>query len=81
MEGLWHEADKPERTYADPRLAFGRAQVLIFSQIAAGRTARLPDLLPEIVYIALLPFAGHDEAVRQAQMASDGAGSDGPAPR
>jgi len=81
IEGLWKEADKPERAYADPRLAFGRAQVLIFSQIAAGRTARLPDLLPEIVYIALLPYAGHDEAVRQAQMASDGPGSDGPAQR
>jgi AcrR family transcriptional regulator len=72
MEDLWEEAGEPKRSYADPRLAFGRAQVLIFSKIAAGRTARLPDLLPEIVYVALLPFAGHDEAVRQAQIAGAG---------
>jgi AcrR family transcriptional regulator len=81
LEGLWDGADEPKRAYADPRLAFGRAQILIFSQIAAERTARLPDLLPEIVYIALLPFAGHDEAVREAQKAGDGAGSAGSAPR
>lgn len=81
LEGLWDSAGEPMRAYADPRLAFGRAQVLIFSQIAAGRTAQLPDLLPEIVYIALLPFAGHDEAVREAQGASDSAASAGSASR
>lgn len=76
LEGLWKGAEKPSRPGSDPLLAFGRAQVLIFNQIAAGRTDRLPDLLPEIVYIALLPFAGHDEATRQAQQAADGAPSD-----
>lgn len=81
LEGLWDVAGEPKRSYADPRLAFGRAQVLVFSQIAAGRTAQLPDLLPEIVYIALLPFAGHDEAVREAQRASDGAAPTGSASR
>lgn len=71
LANLWEEAGGPRRPKAaDPLLAFGRAQVLIFSQIAAGRTDRLPDLLPEIVYIALLPFAGHDEATRQAQLAA-----------
>lgn len=74
LEGLWPEADGARQPTADPRLAFGRAQVLIFNQIAAGRTDRLPDLLPEIVYISLLPFAGHDEATRQAQ-AAQAAGS------
>jgi AcrR family transcriptional regulator len=71
LEGLWQGANEPQRPEAsDPRLAFGRAQVLIFNQIAAGRTGQLPELLPEIVYIALLPFAGHDEATRQAQLAA-----------
>jgi AcrR family transcriptional regulator len=79
MENLWDHAGEPIHTYADPSLAFGRVQVLIFSQIAAGRTAQLLDLLPEIVYVALLPFVGHGEAVRQAQ--KPGAGPDHPAPR
>lgn len=74
LESLWEGAEEPRRPDAsDPFLAFGRAQILIFNQIAAGRTDRLPDLLPEIVYIALLPFAGHDEAARQARLAADDA--------
>lgn len=83
MEDLWDGDGEPKHSYADPNLALGRVQVLIFSQIAAGRTARLPDLLPEITYVALLPFLGHDEATRQAQTpaAGAGAGSDGSAPR
>jgi AcrR family transcriptional regulator len=71
LENLWDGGDTPRRAAADPLLAFGRAQVLIFNQIAAGRTTQLPDLLPEIVYIALLPFAGHDEATKQAQQAAE----------
>jgi len=71
LEGLWDDEGGPDRPgAADPLLAFGRAQILIFNQIAAGHTDRLPDLLPEIVYIALLPFAGHDEATRQARLAA-----------
>jgi hypothetical protein len=70
LEELWEKAGEARRPgAADPLLAFGRAQVLIFNQIAAGRTAELPDLLPEIVYIAVLPFAGHDGATKQAELA------------
>jgi AcrR family transcriptional regulator len=76
LENLWDEAGEPRRAGAsDPRVAFGRAQVLVFNQIAAGRTSRLPELLPELVYIALLPFAGHEEAARQAQLATGDAGA------
>jgi AcrR family transcriptional regulator len=78
LEKLWDAGGEPRQRHSDPRLAFGRTQVLIFSQIAAGRTAQLPKLLPEVVYIALLPFAGHDEAARQAQLAGESDGPDGP---
>lgn len=70
LESLWSEGGAVPRSHTEPRLAFGQAQVLIFNQINAGRTADLPDLLPEIVYIALLPFAGHEQALRQAQLAA-----------
>jgi AcrR family transcriptional regulator len=56
-------------THTDPRLAFGQAQVLILNQIATGRTNRLPDLLPEIVYLTVSPFGGHEEAIRQSRLA------------
>jgi AcrR family transcriptional regulator len=69
IERLWDASGQPWESRADPRLAFGRAQVLIFNLVATGEAAALADLLPEIVYIAVLPFAGHEEAIRQAQLA------------
>lgn len=57
--------------HTDPRLAFGRAHVLIYNQIVSGDIAALPRLLPEVVYLAILPFAGHDEALKQARLATD----------
>lgn len=72
VEGLWATDGSSAGSHTDPKLAFGRAQVLIFNEIAAGRTAQLPELLPEIVYVALLPFAGHEEAARQASIATNG---------
>ncbi|HEX5929346.1 MAG TPA: TetR/AcrR family transcriptional regulator [Solirubrobacterales bacterium] len=72
LEGLLAESGEPRQPdAADPNLAFGRAQIMIFNQIASGRTEELSQLLPEIVYIALLPYAGHDEATQQAQLASE----------
>lgn len=52
---------------ANPEIAFGRANVLIAHYVAADRVPQLPTLLPELVYIALLPFAGQDTALAQAQ--------------
>jgi hypothetical protein len=69
LENLWDGGGKARQSHTEPRLAFGQAQVLIFNQVIAGQAKNLPDLLPEIVYIALLPFAGHQQALRQAQLA------------
>jgi AcrR family transcriptional regulator len=75
IEHLWDTAGEARGSHSDPHLAFGRAQVLIFNLVATARTDELPDLLPEIVYISLLPFAGHEVAKGQAQLAARGAGS------
>src|SRR4051794_3935800 len=69
IEGLWARSDGSVGAHSDPRLAFGQAQVLILNQIANGKAHRLPDLLPEIVYLAVNPFGGHDAAWRQSQLA------------
>lgn len=66
---LWDAAGETRKPHIDPGLAFGRAQLLIFNQIAAGNAARLPDLLPELVYLAVAPFAGHEEALAQVRRA------------
>jgi AcrR family transcriptional regulator len=56
------------RAEADPEIAFGRAKVLIADHVAAGQVEDLPSLLPEMVYIALLPYAGQDAALEQARL-------------
>lgn len=70
LEGLWRQDGAPVR-HTDPGLVAGRAQLLIFSEIAGGQAHRLPQLHPEIVYLALVPFAGHEEAVRQSRLARE----------
>jgi AcrR family transcriptional regulator len=73
IEDLWSRSDGSAEAHSDPRLAFGQAQVLILNQIANGKADRLPELLPEIVYLAVNPFGGHEAALRQSQLASEGA--------
>jgi AcrR family transcriptional regulator len=69
LEALWGGAGRAQ-AHTDPRLAFGQAQVLILNQIATGEPDRLPELLPEIVYLTVSPFGGHDEALRQSRLAA-----------
>lgn len=54
------------RGQADAEIAFGRAKVLIADYVAGGQIEQLPELLPELVYIALLPYAGQETALAQA---------------
>jgi AcrR family transcriptional regulator len=79
LERLWTEAGEPPHKHSSPGLAFGRAQLLVFHEVAAGRADRLPALAPNIVYLAIAPFAGHDEALRQARLAKDEAPIEVPA--
>jgi AcrR family transcriptional regulator len=72
LERCWLLAGEKPRGRSDPSLAFGRVQVLVLDQIVTGRAERLPDLLPEIIYIATLPFAGHEEALSQAKLIAVG---------
>lgn len=56
-----------EPTHLNPKLAFGRAQLLVFDRVTAEEPERLGELLPEIVYLAVAPFAGHDAAIAEAE--------------
>lgn len=76
LENLWSAAGETRSSQNDPDVSFGQAQVLIYNQVIAGRIEQLPQLLPELVYIALLPFAGHEEALKQAQLTSGEIGSE-----
>jgi AcrR family transcriptional regulator len=50
--------------------ALGSAEAVIRRELAAGRTGRLPQLLPDFVYAVLVPFVGQGEALRQAKVAA-----------
>jgi hypothetical protein len=76
LEALWARSEGSAKAHSDPRLAFGKAQVLILNQIAIGEADRLPELLPEIVYLAVSPFGGHEAALRQSQLAGESTTSD-----
>jgi AcrR family transcriptional regulator len=69
LEALWSRGTEKAVAHTDPRLAFGQAQVLILNQIATDRPERLPDLLPELVYLAVSPYGGHEEALEQSRLA------------
>ncbi|HET9198617.1 MAG TPA: helix-turn-helix domain-containing protein [Solirubrobacterales bacterium] len=73
LEALWSENGDRPAVHTDPRLAFGQAQVLILNQIATGKPDRLLELLPEIVYLAVGPYGGHEEALRQSRRAGESA--------
>jgi AcrR family transcriptional regulator len=70
LEALWAAEGEPPRKRSSPGIAFGRAQLLVFHEVAAGRAERLPELAPNIVYLAIAPFAGHEEGLRQARLAA-----------
>ena len=68
VAAIWRAAGiEADGVHSDPVIAFGRVQLLIFDRVTAGDAERLPDLLPEAVYLATAPFAGHDAAIAEAR--------------
>ncbi|MGN6588643.1 MAG: TetR/AcrR family transcriptional regulator [Solirubrobacterales bacterium] len=52
------------------RASLGGAEAVVRRELAAGRAGRLPELLKDFVYAALVPFVGQREALRQAKEAA-----------
>lgn len=69
LKALWASRNGKAKGHTDPHLAFGQAQVLIFNQIANDKP--LSELSPELVYLAISPFGGHEEALKQARLARE----------
>jgi AcrR family transcriptional regulator len=63
-DGLDEDLPDPEPLPAT-RLAVGAAIARVYGEVAAGRTERLPDLLPQLTYETLVPFLG-EAAAREA---------------
>ena len=50
----------------------GAIYEIIYSRILRNRTQELPDLLPDLMYIALVPYLGPEEAARDYLAATAG---------
>lgn len=50
----------------------GAIYELIYARILRNRTAELPDLLPDLMYIALVPYVGPRQAARDYRAAAAG---------
>jgi len=49
------------------RAAIAGAESLIVGQILAGNAERLRELLPDVVYITIVPYLGQEEALRHSR--------------
>jgi AcrR family transcriptional regulator len=73
LEKLWQSSktngngNGNGRGEADPRVAFGRSQVLVADLLAGGEAEQLPSLQPDLAYALLLPFVGHRKALAQLE--------------
>lgn len=63
-------ADGGWRPSVAARAALGGAEALLRREIAKGRAGGLPQLLPDFVYAALVPWVGQREALRQSKLAA-----------
>ncbi len=46
------------------RIVVGGINALIFREVVDGRTVSLPTMLPQLVYVATVPYVGHKGALR-----------------
>ena len=51
-------------------MAVGGAEAIIFDEVIAGRTQRLPALLPEILFALLVPYLGPEPAIEEMRRAT-----------
>jgi AcrR family transcriptional regulator len=63
--------ERPSPPPGAPRASLGGAEAVIRREIAAGQFERLPKLLPDFIYGALVPFVGQAEALRISRLAPE----------
>jgi AcrR family transcriptional regulator len=79
-EGRHHAPGREGVPASTATAAVGGGVMVVREEILAGRVRQLPELLPELLYAALAPYLGQEEALREIGRAPS-TGSDGGAPR
>jgi AcrR family transcriptional regulator len=63
-EGFSYDGGPPRAPRLASEAITGAILELVHHDVAGGRTAELPQRLPQLTYIVLAPFVGADEAIR-----------------
>jgi hypothetical protein len=71
LERGWEYSDSECQPATAALGVLGGAQALVRRELAAGRAAALPEILPDCVYAATVPFLGQAESLRLARQAAD----------
>lgn len=66
LERLWESSGASRQPDKAALGVLGAAEAVCRREIVAGRCERLPELAPDLVYIATVPFLGQEEALRLA---------------
>lgn len=69
-EGRIHGQNPVKPPPRTARAMMGGGEWLIRGEMMAGRANRLPVLVPDFVYMVLVPYLGQDEALRYARLAA-----------
>lgn len=67
LERLWDYSSGDTQPPRAARAALGGAEAVVRREVALGRTADLPRLVPDFIYAATVPFLGQEEALRLAR--------------
>ena len=62
--GRAYTADPDRMPPQSARMIVGGVSALMFNEASAGNAAGLPKLLPEMMYVAVVPYLGHDAAMK-----------------
>jgi AcrR family transcriptional regulator len=76
LERLWDYSTGGAQPPRAARAALGGAEAVVRREVALGRTADLPRLLPDLIYGATVPFLGQAEALRLARTTRSRQGED-----
>jgi AcrR family transcriptional regulator len=67
VERLWEHSELEVQPRSAARAALGACEAVVRAEIVAGRCHRLPELLPDLLYAATVPFLGQEQALALAR--------------
>ncbi|HNE78728.1 MAG TPA: hypothetical protein PLD65_11365, partial [Solirubrobacterales bacterium] len=74
LDSARNMVDEPDRIPTQvARVIVGGVSALMFNEASNGRASDLPKLLPEMMYLAVTPYFGHDrgiEAMEETKVAA-----------